>query len=199
MSRVDRKVGAIILAAGQGSRYRQVAGADQDKLMALCEGRDGVAQPVIEQVLRNLPACVETRLLVTTSDRPEVARLARAYGCQVLLLASAGMGDSIAAAVAACAALDGWLVVLGDMPFILPSSIERIVEAIEVDTISVPVQGGVFGHPVGFGRSFGAALMALSGDRGAKPLFASAKVVEVSVEDPGVLWDVDVPEALKFA
>lgn len=198
MSLVERSVGAIILAAGRGSRYRQVAGADQDKLMAMCEGRDGVAQSVIEQVLRNLPACVETRLLVTTSDRPEVARLARAYGCQVLLLASAGMGDSIAAAVAACPALDGWLVVLGDMPFILPSSIERIVEAIEVDTISVPVQGGAFGHPVGFGRSFGAALMGLSGDRGAKPLFASAKVVEVAVEDAGVLWDVDVPGALVF-
>lgn len=192
------KLGAIILAAGQGSRYRQVAGADQDKLLAKCEGRDGIVRPVIEQVLRNLPKGVDTRLLVTTPDRPEVARLARAYGCQVLLLASAGMGDSIAAAVAACPALDGWLVVLGDMPFILPSSIERIVEGIAVDTIRVPVQGGEFGHPVGFGRSLGAALMALSGDRGAKPLFASAKVVEVAVNDPGVLWDVDVPEALVF-
>ncbi|MNQ68051.1 Bifunctional protein GlmU [compost metagenome] len=191
-------VGAIILAAGQGSRYRQVAGADQDKLLALCQGRDGVVRPVIEQTLRNVPACVGRRVLVTTPDRPEVARLARAYGCEVLLLASAGMGDSLAAAVAVCPALEGWLVVLGDMPFILPSSIERIVDGVAVDTISVPVQGGEFGHPVGFGRAFGKALMALSGDRGAKPLFASAKVVEVVVEDPGVLWDVDVPGALVF-
>ncbi|RON11255.1 molybdopterin-guanine dinucleotide biosynthesis protein MobA [Pseudomonas brassicacearum] len=198
MSHVDRNVGAVILAAGQGSRYRQVAGVDQDKLLAMCEGRDGIVRPVIEQVLRNLPSGVKARLLVTTPGRPEVARLARAYGCQVLLLASAGMGDSIAAAVAACPALDGWLVVLGDMPFALPSSIEQIVEGMEFDTVSVPVQGGEFGHPVGFGRSFGPALMALSGDRGAKPLFASAKVVEVAVEDPGVLWDVDVPAALVF-
>ncbi len=198
MSRVERNVGAIILAAGQGSRYRQVAGADQDKLLAMCEGRDGIVRPVIEQVLCSLPSAVEARLLVTTPDRPEVARLAQAYGCQVLLLVSAGMGDSLAAAIAACPTLDGWLVVLGDMPFILPSSIERIVEGLEVGTISVPVQGGEFGHPVGFGRSYGTALMALSGDRGARPLFASANVVEVAVEDPGVLWDVDVPEALIF-
>jgi molybdenum cofactor cytidylyltransferase len=191
-------VGAIILAAGQGSRYRQVAGVDQDKLLAMCKGRDGIVRPVIEQVLCNLPTGVEARLLVTTPDRPEVVRLAQTYGCQVLLLASAGMGDSIAAAVAACPALDGWLVVLGDMPFILPSSIERIVEGIQADTVSVPVQDGEFGHPVGFGRSFGAALMALFGDRGAKPLFASANVIEVVVDDPGVLWDVDVPEALVF-
>jgi molybdenum cofactor cytidylyltransferase len=51
---------------------------------------------------------------------------------------------------------------------------------------------------VGFGRSFGAALMALSGDRGAKALFAQARVVEVAVDDPGVLWDVDVPASLVF-
>ena len=47
MARVQRNVGAIILAAGQGSRFRQVAGADQDKLLALCKGRDGVVRPVL--------------------------------------------------------------------------------------------------------------------------------------------------------
>ena len=84
------------------------------------------------------------------------------------------------------------------MPFILPSSIERVVASISDDCISVPVHEGEFGHPVGFGRSFGPALMALSGDRGAKVLFAQARVVEVVVDDPGVLWDVDVPEKLNF-
>ncbi len=191
-------LGAIVLAAGQGSRYRQVAGADQDKLLALCEGRDGVVRPVIEQTLRNLPPDIERRLLVTTADRPEVVRLARAYGCEVLVLASTGMGDSIAAAVAACPDLEGWLVVLGDMPFVMPESISRVAAQVMGDTISVPVQAGEFGHPVGFGASFAKALMGLSGDRGAKPLFASAKVVPVPVEDQGVLWDVDVPQALVF-
>ncbi|SEM70564.1 molybdenum cofactor cytidylyltransferase [Pseudomonas sp. ok272] len=191
-------VGAIILAAGQGSRYRQVAGFDQDKLLALCVGRDGVVRPVVEHTLRNLPASLESRILVTTGDRPEVARLARAYGCEVLLQACTGMGDSIAAAVATHPAQEGWLIVLGDMPFILPSSIERVIARMAADSISVPVHGGEFGHPVGFGAAYGPALMALSGDRGAKPLFASAKVIEVALEDPGVLWDVDVPQALAF-
>jgi molybdenum cofactor cytidylyltransferase len=40
--------------------------------------------------------------------------------------------------------------------------------------------------------------MALSGDHGAKALFAQGRVVEVKVDDPGVLWDVDVPEKLTF-
>ncbi|WP_223415232.1 MULTISPECIES: NTP transferase domain-containing protein [unclassified Pseudomonas] len=192
-------IGVIVLAAGQGTRFRQVAGADRDKLLADCTGRDGAVRSVIEQVLVSLPASLEKRVLVRTEDRPQVARMAQAYGFEIVLVESSGMGDSIAAGVAACPQLGGWLIVLGDMPFILPSTIEQVLAGISDDGISVPVMNGEYGHPVGFGRTFGPGLMALSGDRGAKPLFASARVVEVAVEDAGVLWDVDVPEALVFA
>ena len=99
---------AIVLAAGRGSRFRAEAGADQDKLLADCVGRDGVMRPVIEQVLVSLPDSLAERWLVTSPDRTEVIRLAEAHGCQVLLLQSAGMGDSIAAAVAASASAQGW-------------------------------------------------------------------------------------------
>lgn len=191
-------VTAIVLAAGQGSRFRAEAGADQDKLLADCVGRDGVTRPVIEQVLLNLPVCVVTRWVVTSPDRSEVIRVARANGCEVLLLESAGMGDSIAAAVAATGSASGWLLVLGDMPFILPSSIEQVIAALEGADISVPLYNGQYGHPVAFGRSFGPALMALTGDRGARPLFANAGLREVAVDDPGVLWDVDVPGLLRY-
>lgn len=191
-------IGVIVLAAGQGSRFRQVAGEEKDKLLADCKGRDGAVRSVIEQVLVNLPATLQKRLLVTTADRPQVIRMAKAYGCEVVLIESTGMGDSIAAGIAACAQLDGWLMVLGDMPFVLPSSIERVVAQVTDDCISVPVQDGGYGHPVGFGRHFAAGLLALSGDRGAKPLFSQGRVVEVAVDDPGVLWDVDVPEKLIF-
>lgn len=189
---------AIVLAAGQGSRFRAEAGADQDKLLALCVGRDGVTRPVIEQVLVNLPVSVVDRWVVTSPERVEIIRLAQAYGCQVLLLQSAGMGESIAAAVAASASAEGWLVVLGDMPFIQSASIEQVIDALVADGISVPVQAGQYGHPVAFGRAFGPHLMALSGDRGARPLFAQAMLREVQVEDRGVLWDVDVPAMLQY-
>ena len=191
-------IGVIILAAGTGSRFRQVAGPDKDKLLADCTGRDGAVRSVIEQVLVNLPATLEKRVLVTSPDRPQAIRMAQAYGCEFVELDSPGLGDSIAAGVQACAELDGWLMVLGDMPFILPSSIERVVAGIREDGISVPVLAGEYGHPVGFGREFGPKLMALTGDRGAKVLFAGARVVEVAVDDPGVTWDIDVPEALTF-
>ena len=196
---MSEPIGVIVLAAGQGSRFRQVAGAEQDKLLADCSGRDGKVRSVIEHVLVNVPASVDKRILVTTADRPQVIRMAKAYGCEIVLIESTGMGDSIAAGVAACPTLSGWLMVLGDMPFILPSSIEQVLAGIADDCVSVPVLEGKYGHPVGFGRSLGPGLMALSGDHGAKPLFAQARVVEVAVDDPGVLWDVDVPEALVFA
>ncbi|VVN62684.1 Bifunctional protein GlmU [Pseudomonas fluorescens] len=191
-------VTAIVLAAGQGSRFRAEAGADQDKLLALCVGRDGVTRPVIEQVLVNLPVRVVDRWVVTSPERVEIIRLAQAYGCQVLLLQSAGMGESIAAAVAASASAEGWLVVLGDMPFIQSASIEQVIDALVADGVSVPVQAGQYGHPVAFGRAFGPHLMVLTGDRGARSLFAQAMLREVQVEDRGVLWDVDVPATLQY-
>jgi molybdenum cofactor cytidylyltransferase len=196
---MSRSIAVIVLAAGEGSRFRQVAGADKDKLLADCTGRDGAVRSVIEQVLVSLPADLDKRVLVTTEARPQAMRMAQAYGFDVVSIESSGMGDSIAAGVAACPDADGWLIVLGDMPFILPSTIEQVVAAIVDDAVSVPVQKGEFGHPVGFGRAFGAGLQALSGDRGARPLFSQGRVVEIAVDDPGVLWDIDVPEALVFA
>ncbi|NUT80416.1 MULTISPECIES: nucleotidyltransferase family protein [Pseudomonas] len=195
---MSESIGVIILAAGSGSRFRRIAGPDKDKLLADCTGRDGAVRSVIEQVLVNLPAALEKRVLVTSKDRPQAVRMAQAYGCDFVELDSPGLGDSIAAGVQACPDRDGWLMVLGDMPFILPSSIEQVVAGIRADGISVPVLAGEYGHPVGFGRGFGPKLMALTGDRGAKALFAAAQVVEVPVDDPGVTWDVDVPEALAF-
>ena len=41
-------------------------------------------------------------------------------------------------------------------------------------------------------------MMGLTGDRGARAVFALAEVREVPVDDPGVLWDVDVPQSLEF-
>jgi len=195
---MGKSIGVIILAAGSGSRFRQVAGAEKDKLLADCAGRDGAVRSMIEHVLVNLPASLEKRVLVTRKGRPQAIRMAQAYGCDFVELDSPGLGDSIAAGVQACPDLDRWLIILGDMPFILPSSIERVVAGIREDGISVPVLAGEYGHPVGFGRGFGPKLMALTGDRGAKVLFAGAQVLEVPVDDPGVTWDVDVPEALVF-
>ncbi len=189
---------AIVLAAGHGRRYRQIAGAHRNKLLAQCAGRDGVERAVLEHVLVGLRAVVDKVVLLARPDDPSVAELGLRYGCEVVVLDSSGMGDSIAAAVSAEPDHRGWLIVLGDMPFIHMDTLKRVADSLEEDAISVPIQDGQHGHPVGFGRGFGASLMMLSGEKGAKRLFQGARIKELSVDDPGVLWDVDVPAALVF-
>jgi molybdenum cofactor cytidylyltransferase len=189
---------AIVLAAGRGSRYRAVAGDHRNKLLAQCLGRDGTERSVLEQVLVNVRPLADKTVLLTRADYCSVAELGLRHGYEVVVLDSPGMGDSIAAAVSAEPAHRGWLIALGDMPFIHPDTLERVARSVEDDAISVPVHGGQYGHPVAFGRAFGPALMALAGEKGARRLFQGARIKEIEVDDPGVLWDVDVPAALTF-
>lgn len=188
----------LILAAGQGRRFSQAYGAAQDKLLAPCRGLDGVTRPVLQQVLLNLPANLGRRLLVTTPQRHAVIRLAEQHGCEVLLLASNGMGESLAAAVAASAEAPAWLVVLADMPFIAPSTYEQVLAGLAHASVSRAQWQGHSGHPVAFAGGHAQALMGLSGDRGAQGLLRNAQVHDVAVADSGVLWDVDEPAALVF-
>lgn len=189
---------AVLLAAGLGSRYRAQAGADRDKLLASCTGRDGSRRPVLEHAVRALRGSVERLLLVTRPDNADVLALARRLEVETLTLASTGMGDSLAAAVRHSADSAGWLVALGDMPFVLPTSIAAVAQALDDDAMVVPTFRGTRGHPVGFGRRHGPALAALGGERGAKPLLNSNPVRELPLDDPGVLWDVDTPTGLIF-
>ena len=190
---------AIVLAAGHGSRFQAIAGQGSSKLLALCVGRDGVERPVLEQTLVNLQGVVDRVLVVTRPGSLEIIALARRYDCESLLLESPGMGNSIAAAVAAEPEHRAWLIVLGDMPFILPETLHQLVAAERDELIIVPFHNGERGQPVGFGRRYGPGLMTLAGDQGAKRLFKDGNVQAVDVADPGVLWDVDVPERLVFS
>lgn len=189
---------AVVLAAGLGSRYRAVAGQHRNKLLAQCLGRDGTERSVLEQVLASVSPVADKTVLLTRSDYCSVAELGLRHGCEVVVLDSPGMGDSIAAAVSAEPDHRGWLIALGDMPFIDANTLQLVVRSVEDDAISVPVHGGRYGHPVAFGRAFGPALMALVGEKGAKRLFHGARIKEIEVDDPGVLWDVDVPAALVY-
>lgn len=193
---MSKDICAVILAAGMGQRFSDAAGQGHDKLLALCTGLDGVPRAVLEHSLINLSGVTGRRVLVTQPGRAEVVELARHYDCEVVLLESAGMGDSLAAGVKAAATAAGWLVVLADMPFIQPSSLAVVAANIRPDSISVPEAGRGPGHPVGFARELGGALMALRGDQGARRLFATAQVCSVTVGDPGIYRDVDTPADL---
>ncbi|WAH60421.1 nucleotidyltransferase family protein [Pseudomonas silvicola] len=186
----------VVLAAGLGARFQAQAGAGQQKLLAPCAGLEGVERPVLEHTLRNLEGLSAHRLLVTRPERHEIIALARQYGFTVVLARSPGLGDSLAAGVAFMPEAAGWLVVLGDMPFIRPQTCGAVLSLLNDECICVPVTGQGYGHPVAFGRAFAAPLMALTGDQGARRLFAGAHVIEVPVDDPGIYRDIDLPQDL---
>ncbi|MEK7877760.1 MAG: hypothetical protein AAB325_16405, partial [Pseudomonadota bacterium] len=57
-----------------------------------------------------------------------------------------------------------------------------------------PAYAGQRGHPVGLGKRFGAQLLALDGDAGARDLVAAhqGELVLIECDDPGVLQDIDL-------
>lgn len=183
----------VVLAAGQGARYRAVAGDRVDKLLVPCKGLDAVVRPMLEQVLRACDGIGAERLLITRPGKPAIEALARQYGFDLQTLDSAGLGDSLAAGVRERIHANGWLVVLGDMPLVQPATLAKVAAAMAPTMIAAPVGAQGYGHPVGFGRAWGGGLASLKGDQGARRLFRSSVVIDVPVDDPGIYLDVDVP------
>jgi len=185
-------VQVLILAAGAGSRFRAAGGGD--KLEAVLPGRSGLT--VLQATLRLWKGLGLPCLAVVSDSAPWRAELAFREGVAVLSLPTTGMGDSLAAAVAATSAAAGWLVALGDMPFVQPSTARQLLALYQPERIVVPTHGSRRGHPVLFGRDFAAALGELRGDEGAKRLLREAVVLEREVADAGIHSDIDTPADL---
>jgi molybdenum cofactor cytidylyltransferase len=186
---------AVVLAAGYGRRFRAQGGAGPHKLLVPCAGLDGRLRPVLENTLASLGDWPGDRLLVIrqgSDERERFSELARRHGFETLAVPSAGMGDSLSAAIRARAQASGWLVVLGDMPWIRSQTLHEVAAALARHPIAVPLYQGRQGHPVGFAASQRAGLERLSGDAGARHLLSHPHVAWVEVTDPGVLRDVDV-------
>jgi CTP:molybdopterin cytidylyltransferase MocA len=90
----------------------------------------------------------------------------------------------------------GWVIALGDMPWVQPSTVAALREALELGAeIAVPRYHGARGNPVGFSRRYWHELIALQGDEGARSLLQRhiTSITWVDVEDEGILRDVDLP------
>lgn len=189
-ARAARIVG-ILLAGGSATRF----GADK-LLHPLADGT-----PIAVASARNLIAAVPRVVAVVRPGAAELERVLRAAGAEVTVCqrAAEGMGATLAHAVRATGAADGWVVALADMPFIRPETIRRVAAAIEGGAaIAAPDYRGSRGHPVGFTGTFRAALEHLAGDAGAREIVRgnASAVVRVEVDDPGVVRDIDTPADL---
>ena len=182
----------ILLAAGSSSRF------GGDKLLATLS--DGSI--VVDRSLAALASAVDGVVAVVRSRDEALAARLRAGGARVTSCPDAerGMGASLAWAVRAVPVARGWIVALGDMPWVESATITRIAAAIRDGAlIAAPVHRDVRGNPVGFAAALYPALVVLDGDRGARDLIASraADATAIEVDDPGVLRDVDTREDLR--
>ena len=178
----------LLLAAGSATRF------GSDKLQHALP--HGVAIAV--QAARHLRAEIARVIAVVRPGADATARALAAEGCEVVVCekAAEGMGASLACAARAA---DGYLVALGDMPFVRPSTIAAVREALAAGALlAAPYWRARRGHPVGFAGSLRAELEALTGDEGAKRVLAAheARLVKVPVGDPGALRDIDRPSDL---
>jgi len=190
----------ILLAAGRGRRFDPDGG--RNKLLQRLPDGDLVVVASARKLLASLARVVA----VVPPNDGGVFDALRALGCDVTVCpdADAGMGLSLAHALrysldasASTFAPSGWLVALGDMPFIDPSTLRALSEAIEHGAgIAAPLFEGRRGNPVAFGAVHRDALLALSGDQGARHLLASCPVTTVEVRDAGILRDIDMPADL---
>jgi molybdenum cofactor cytidylyltransferase len=181
----------LLLAAGSATRF------GSDKLQHPLP--HGVAIAV--QAARHLKAEVPRVVAAVRPGAQETARALAAEGCEVVVCerAAEGMGASLACAAQAAGDADGYLVALADMPFVRPSTIAAVRDALAGGAvIAAPYFRARRGHPVGFAGRLRSALAALAGDAGAKSVLDAhaAQLVKVPVGDPGALRDIDKPSDL---
>jgi molybdenum cofactor cytidylyltransferase len=181
----------ILLAAGSASRF------GSDKLHHRLP--HGVAIAV--QAARHLRTGVSRVIAVVRPNADTTARALAGEGCEVTVCedAAEGMGASLAWAVRAAGEVSGYLVALADMPFIRPSSIAAVRDALSGGAaFAAPYFRARRGHPVGIAGLYASELAALRGDEGAKALLArhAAELIKVPLGDPGVIRDIDTPADL---
>jgi molybdenum cofactor cytidylyltransferase len=183
-----RRIVGLLLAAGASRRF----GADK-LAHALPHG-----VVVAVQAARHLKAEVERIVAVVRPGSEATAEALAAEGCEVVVCQDAdqGMGASLACGARAAGEAAGYLVALADRPFVRPSTIAAVRDALaDGAALAAPYFRTRRGHPVGIAGRFRAELEALSGDEGARSLLAAhaAELVKVPVGDPGAIRDIDTP------
>jgi xanthine dehydrogenase accessory factor len=189
-------ISALVLAAGTSSRM------GEPKPLISLDGRPMLAY-VLESVARSR---VEETIVVlgAAADRvrKEVPHDAARWVENPAF--AEGLSSSLRAGVAALSPeSDAFFVVLGDEPFVRPSTYDALIAARERSGawVVLPTYEGIRGNPVLIDRTLAGEVDAITGDRGCRALRLRhpAETVEVPVDDPGVVIDLDTPEDLDRA
>jgi CTP:molybdopterin cytidylyltransferase MocA len=185
-------IGGVLLAAGEGSRFRAAGGGI--KLLAPVDGR-----PLVERALAAFAASgLGERVVVLGAHADEVLAAADLHGARPILNAdwARGMASSLQAGLAALdAACTAAVVVLGDGPALSAEAIRRVADAAAgaEGVVAATYGDGRASHPVAIPRTLWSQLPR-DGEQGARALGRSAALVDCSdLPAPG---DADTPGEL---
>lgn len=191
---VGRRVGAVVLAAGSGSRM-----GGGNKLLHAVGG-----VPMVRRAVNAALASGCTPVVVVTGFAAEDVQACLA-GREVAFTHNpehaTGMASSLRCGLAALADdIDAAVVVLADMPWIDGGHIDRLIAAFDPrrPKIVVPMKDGRRGNPVLWPRRFFAEIQAEAGDVGARDVLRrhAEQMESVSFDDDAIFADVDTPAAL---
>ncbi len=190
----QRLPGFLILAAGQGKRF------GGNKLTAMLDNKR-----VIQHCLDTLTRLNHPIAIVYEYRNIELSHCISTYPIQKIPFDSAqrGMGASLAYGVEQTSDWNGWVICLGDMPWVSVDTYQNIANNLRYHPITRPSIINTSptqtpGHPVGFQRQFKQELQALTGDEGAKYIISRHKHSLYSMEtsDYGIVLDIDLPSDL---
>ncbi|HZP93579.1 MAG TPA: nucleotidyltransferase family protein [Burkholderiales bacterium] len=181
----------ILLAAGSGTRF------GGGKLLATLPG--GMAVGIASY--RNLRAALDRVCVVVRSEDGALIDLFEREGASMCLCTDAalGMSRSLITGIRANPDADGWIIALGDMPFVRSETVLRVARALrDGAAIAVPTWHGQRGHPAGFAAGLREELLAVTGDEGARSILRrhAAEIRLIECDDPGVMRDIDTPADL---
>jgi molybdenum cofactor cytidylyltransferase len=190
------KIHAVILAGGQSKRM-----GTNNKLVLPINGKPMVAITA-ETIIASKANSVT---VVTGFEHQKIKESIKNPNIEFIHNKNFrnGISSSVVSAIKSapedCSAI---LIGLGDMPKITVSHINKLIDAynpLEGRAICVPTWKGKRGNPVLWSRRFFPEMLELKGDFGAKELMGkyAELVVEVEMNDNGIVMDIDTPEALE--
>jgi len=180
------KVGALVLAAGEGRRFGGT------KQLAVLHGR-----PLLEHALAAV-AGLAPRVVVLGHAAAEIRATVDLHGARPLFCEQwrEGQAASLRCGLAALEGVDAVLVVLGDQPGITPEAVAAVAGAGGDEDAVRATYGGAPAHPVLLRRPLLARAGELRGDTGFRDMLRDARVGEVEVGHLADPADIDTREEL---
>lgn len=181
-------ISAVVLAAGRSARFGELK-------QLLKVGKENLIETVVHGFLSS---AADEVVVVLGFGADEILANSKFGTARVVVNPNydQGLGTSLRTGIdAANPKASAAIIALGDQPLLSVSTINSIITKYSEShaTIVAPFYGKRRGNPVLFDRSLFPELREVVGDEGAKSLIRRMgdSVVKVSVDDPGVVFDID--------